>query len=116
MVVSLDAAWEQFKDIVACLNAALEDGEPAVLLEALRNVAKAKGGMGACPRGLGRRVVEIRFCWVSLRSTQPAFFQKNLDPGFHRDDGKGPRERCGLVAVRVIARFAPSGKRVHAVM
>lgn len=35
------------KDIVAYLNAALEDGEPAVLLEALRNVAQAKGGMGA---------------------------------------------------------------------
>lgn len=29
------------KDVVAYLNAALEDGEPAVLLEALRNVAQA---------------------------------------------------------------------------
>jgi probable addiction module antidote protein len=35
------------KDIVAYLNAALEDREPAVLLEALRNVAQARGGMGA---------------------------------------------------------------------
>lgn len=35
------------KDVVAYLNAALEDGEPAVLLEALRNVAQAKGGIGA---------------------------------------------------------------------
>ena len=35
------------KDIVAYLNAALEDGEATVLLEALRNVAQAKGGMGA---------------------------------------------------------------------
>jgi probable addiction module antidote protein len=35
------------KDIVAYLNAALEDGEPAVLLEALRNVAQARGGIGA---------------------------------------------------------------------
>jgi len=33
------------KDIVAYLNVALEDGEPAVLLEALRNVAQAKGGV-----------------------------------------------------------------------
>jgi DNA-binding phage protein len=32
------------KDIVAYLNAALEAGEPTVLLEALRNVAQAKGG------------------------------------------------------------------------
>jgi DNA-binding phage protein len=30
------------KDIVAYLNAALEDGDTAVLLEALRNVAQAK--------------------------------------------------------------------------
>ncbi len=41
------------KEIVAYLNAALEDGEPAVLLEALRNVAQAKGGMGALARAAG---------------------------------------------------------------
>ena len=41
------------KDILAYLNAALEDGEPAVLLEALRNVAMAKGGMAALARAAG---------------------------------------------------------------
>jgi probable addiction module antidote protein len=41
------------KEIVAYLNAALEDGEPAVLLEALRNVAQAKGGMGALAKTAG---------------------------------------------------------------
>ena len=41
------------KDIVAYLNAALEDGEPTVLLEALRNVAQAKGGMGALAKAAG---------------------------------------------------------------
>ena len=41
------------KDIVAYLNAALEDGEPAVLLEALRNVAMARGGMAALARAAG---------------------------------------------------------------
>ena len=41
------------KDIVAYLNAALEDGEPAVLLEALRNVAIAKGGMAALAQAAG---------------------------------------------------------------
>jgi len=41
------------KDIVACLNAALEGGEPAVLLEALRNVAQARGGMGALAKAAG---------------------------------------------------------------
>jgi probable addiction module antidote protein len=41
------------KDIVAYLNAGLEDGEPAVLLEALRNVAQAKGGMGALAKAAG---------------------------------------------------------------
>lgn len=41
------------KDIVAYLNAALEDGEPALLLEALRNVAQAKGGMGALAKSAG---------------------------------------------------------------
>jgi probable addiction module antidote protein len=39
--------------VVAYLNAALEDGEPAVLLEALRNVADAKGGMGALAKATG---------------------------------------------------------------
>jgi probable addiction module antidote protein len=47
------------KNIVAYLNAALEDGEPAVLLEALRNVAQARGGMekpgsGSIFRGYSR--------------------------------------------------------------
>jgi probable addiction module antidote protein len=41
------------KDIVAYLNAALEDDEPAVLLEALRNVALAKGGMAALVQAAG---------------------------------------------------------------
>ena len=41
------------KDVVAHLNAALEDGEPAVLLEALRNVALARGGMAALARSAG---------------------------------------------------------------
>jgi probable addiction module antidote protein len=41
------------KDIVAYLNAALEDGEPAVLLEALRNVAQARGGIGALAKSAG---------------------------------------------------------------
>ncbi|OFV87520.1 MAG: putative addiction module antidote protein [Acidobacteria bacterium RBG_16_68_9] len=41
------------KEIVAYLNAALEDGEPVVLLEALRNVAQAKGGMGALAKAAG---------------------------------------------------------------
>jgi probable addiction module antidote protein len=41
------------KDIVAYLNAALEDGEPAVLLEALRNVAIARGGMAALAKAAG---------------------------------------------------------------
>jgi probable addiction module antidote protein len=41
------------KDIVAYLNAALEDGEPAVLLEALRNVAQAKGGIAALAKTAG---------------------------------------------------------------
>jgi probable addiction module antidote protein len=39
--------------VVAYLNAALEDGEPAVLLEALRNVADAKGGMGVLAKATG---------------------------------------------------------------
>lgn len=41
------------KDIVAYLNAALEDGHPAMLLEALRNVAQARGGMAALAQGGG---------------------------------------------------------------
>ncbi len=32
------------KQVVAYLNAALEDGDHAVLLEALRNVARSRGG------------------------------------------------------------------------
>ena len=39
--------------VVAYLNAALEDGDPVVLLEALRNVANAKGGMGALAKATG---------------------------------------------------------------
>ncbi len=39
--------------VVAYLNVALEDGDPAVLLEALRNVADAKGGMGALAKATG---------------------------------------------------------------
>jgi probable addiction module antidote protein len=41
------------KDVVAYLNAALEDGEPAVLLEALRNVAQRRGGMAALAKAAG---------------------------------------------------------------
>jgi probable addiction module antidote protein len=41
------------KDIIAYLNAALEDGEPTVLLEALRNVAQARGGMAALAKSAG---------------------------------------------------------------
>lgn len=41
------------KDIVAYLNAALKDGDSAVLLEALRNVAQARGGMGALAKAAG---------------------------------------------------------------
>jgi probable addiction module antidote protein len=41
------------KSIVAYLNAALEDGDPAVLLEALRNVAEARGGIGALAKAAG---------------------------------------------------------------
>ena len=39
--------------VVAYLNAALEDGDPAVLLDALRNVANAKGGIGALAKATG---------------------------------------------------------------
>ena len=38
---------------IAYLNAALEDGDPAVLLEALRNVAQARGGVGALAKAAG---------------------------------------------------------------
>lgn len=41
------------RDVIAYLNAALEDGDPAVLLEALRNVAQARGGMTALARAAG---------------------------------------------------------------
>ena len=41
------------KQIVAYLNGALEDGDPAVLLEALRNVAQAKGGMSTLAKAAG---------------------------------------------------------------
>lgn len=41
------------KDILVYLNTALEDGDPAVLLEALRNVAQARGGMGALAKAAG---------------------------------------------------------------
>jgi len=41
------------RDIIAYLNAALEDGEPAVLLEALRNVAQARGGIGTLAKAAG---------------------------------------------------------------
>ena len=41
------------RDVVAYLNAALEDGEPAVLLEALRNVAQTHGGMAALAKSAG---------------------------------------------------------------
>ena len=41
------------KDVIAYLNAALEDGEPAVLLEALRNVAQVRGGMAALAKSAG---------------------------------------------------------------
>ncbi len=33
------------KECAAYLNAALEDGDPRILLKALRNVAEARGGM-----------------------------------------------------------------------
>ena len=41
------------RDIAAYLNAALEDGEPVVLLEALRNVAQAMGGIGTLAKAAG---------------------------------------------------------------
>jgi probable addiction module antidote protein len=44
------------RNVVTYLNAALEDEDPAVLLEALRNVTQARGGMSALAKaaGLGR--------------------------------------------------------------
>lgn len=44
------------KDMVAYLNAVLEEGEPVMLLEALRNVAQAEGGIGALAKTAGMRV------------------------------------------------------------
>ncbi len=41
------------RDVVNYLNAALEDGDPATLLEALRNVAQARGGMSALAEAAG---------------------------------------------------------------
>ena len=41
---------ETDETIAAYLDAALEDGDPAVLLLALREVAKAKGGIAALAR------------------------------------------------------------------
>lgn len=41
------------RDVVAYLNAALEDGDSAVLLEALRNVAQTRGGMRALAKAAG---------------------------------------------------------------
>ncbi len=41
------------KDVAAYLNTALEDGNPAVLRQALRNVAQTKGGMGALAKTAG---------------------------------------------------------------
>jgi len=41
------------KHVLAYLNAALQDGDHAVLLSALRNVAQAKGGVGALARAAG---------------------------------------------------------------
>ena len=39
--------------MVAYLNAGLEDGDSAVLLEALSNVAQTRGGMGALAKAAG---------------------------------------------------------------
>ena len=41
------------KASAAYLNAALEDGDPTVLLQALRNVAQARGGMAALAKAAG---------------------------------------------------------------
>lgn len=41
------------KAVAAYLNAALKDGNPAVLRQALRNVAQTKGGMGALAKTAG---------------------------------------------------------------
>ncbi|MHB8454021.1 MAG: addiction module antidote protein [Acidiferrobacterales bacterium] len=41
------------KDVVDYLNAALEDDEPAVLPEALRNIAQTMGGMSALAKAAG---------------------------------------------------------------
>lgn len=41
------------EDIFYYIDAALEDGNSKVLLEALRNVAKAKGGIGSLAKETG---------------------------------------------------------------
>ena len=56
-------------DVVTYLSAALEDGEPAVLLEALRNVAQAKGGMGALAKATG--MSRERLYWTLSRRGNP---------------------------------------------
>ena len=38
------------KAIAACINAALEDGDPALIAAALGDVARAKGMTKNCPR------------------------------------------------------------------
>jgi probable addiction module antidote protein len=40
-------------DVVAYLNASLKDGEPIILLKALRNVAQSKGGMSMLAKAAG---------------------------------------------------------------
>lgn len=40
-------------DIYHYIDSALEDGHPKVLLEALKNIAKAKGGMGSLAEETG---------------------------------------------------------------
>lgn len=40
-------------DVIAYLNASLRDGEPIILLKALRNVAQSKGGMGMLAKAAG---------------------------------------------------------------
>lgn len=41
------------KAIAAYVNAALDDGDPAVLLQALRTVAEARGGMSVLAKAAG---------------------------------------------------------------
>ena len=56
------------KDIVAYLNAALEDGEPTVLLEALR-----KGRHGCVGQGRGREPREPLPHAVTARKSQDRY-------------------------------------------